>query len=69
MDRNKFKTFRKRRRQRRIRKRVFGTTERPRLSVFRSLRNVYAQVIDDSRGTTITSISSLDLVRPESSTR
>ena len=48
------------RRHTRIRKRVRGTTERPRLSVFRSLVHIYAQIIDDSRGETIASASTLD---------
>ena len=46
------------RRHRRIRKRVVGTPARPRLSVFRSLKHIYAQVIDDSRGMTLASASS-----------
>jgi large subunit ribosomal protein L18 len=45
-------------RHRRIRKRVHGTTARPRLNVFRSLKHIYAQVIDDDKGHTITSASS-----------
>ena len=45
-------------RQERIRKKVSGTPERPRLSVFRSLKHIYAQVIDDSIGRTIASASS-----------
>ena len=44
----------------RIRKKVFGTSERPRLSVFRSLKNIYAQVVDDSTRTTLASASTLD---------
>ncbi|MEW6077056.1 MAG: 50S ribosomal protein L18 [Thermodesulfobacteriota bacterium] len=40
------------RRKNRIRKKIFGTTERPRLSVFRSARHVFAQIIDDTRGHT-----------------
>ncbi|HLH23393.1 MAG TPA: 50S ribosomal protein L18 [Chloroflexota bacterium] len=46
------------RRHRRIRKRVSGTPARPRLSVFRSLKHIYAQVIDDTRGMTLASASS-----------
>ena len=45
----------------RIRKRVNGTAERPRLSVFRSNKQIYAQVINDLTGTTIASASSLGL--------
>ena len=41
------------RRKLRIRKRVAGTTERPRMSVFRSARHIYAQVIDDTTGATL----------------
>jgi large subunit ribosomal protein L18 len=45
---------------RRVRQRVTGTTERPRLCVFRSLHHIYAQVIDDQNGRTLASASSLD---------
>lgn len=45
----------------RIRKRVNGTTERPRLSVFRSNKQIYAQVINDLTGTTLASASSLGM--------
>ena len=48
------------RRHLRVRKSVFGTTERPRLSVFRSINEIYAQVIDDLDGNTLTSASSID---------
>ena len=44
----------------RIRNRVQGTAERPRLCVFRSLNNIYAQIIDDIKGVTLASASSLD---------
>lgn len=47
-------------RHRRVRKKVIGITQRPRLSVFRSLNHIYAQVIDDSRGETLVSMSTLD---------
>ena len=43
----------------RIRTKVFGTAERPRLTVFRSNSQIYAQVIDDTKGTTLASASSL----------
>ncbi len=48
------------RRHRRIRKHIAGTPERPRLCVFRSLKDVYAQVIDDEAGHTLVSASSID---------
>lgn len=44
----------------RIRGKVTGTAERPRLAVFRSLKSIYAQVIDDTTGQTIVSASSLE---------
>lgn len=44
----------------RVRKKITGTTERPRLNVFRSLKNIYVQVIDDTTGTTLVSASTLD---------
>ncbi len=50
----------KERRHQRIRKKVIGTPERPRLSVYRSLNHIYAQIIDDLKGHTIISASSLD---------
>ncbi len=44
----------------RIRRKLRGTSERPRLAVFRSVAHIYAQVIDDAAGTTIVSASSVD---------
>jgi large subunit ribosomal protein L18 len=44
----------------RLRKKIRGTRERPRLNVFRSLNHIYAQIIDDERGVTLVSASSLD---------
>ena len=51
---------RRRRIQLRQRKRIAGTTERPRLSVFRSVSHIYAQVIDDLSGRTLVSASSVE---------
>lgn len=47
------------RRKKHIRKIVFGTAERPRLVVFRSARQIYAQLVDDTAGRTLTAVSSL----------
>lgn len=54
------KDDRRRRIQLRQRKRIMGTVERPRLSVFRSVSHIYAQVIDDLSGKTLASASSID---------
>lgn len=48
------------RRQRRVRKKVVGTTERPRLAVFRSNRHISVQIIDDSQGSTLASASTYE---------
>jgi large subunit ribosomal protein L18 len=60
MDKNKKKQAARQRRHRRVRAKVFGTAERPRLNVFRSTRHIYAQVIDDRAGHTLVSASTLD---------
>ena len=52
-------------RVKRIRKKIVGTSERPRLRVFKSARHIYAQVIDDSAGTTLVSMSTIDKGFPE----
>jgi large subunit ribosomal protein L18 len=53
MDRQKAKRKRQLRRRRHVRKRIVGTAERPRLTVFRSNKHIYAQLIDDLAGTTL----------------
>lgn len=50
----------RRRRHDHVRKKVFGTARQPRLSIYRSNAHIYAQVIDDDRGHTMASASSLD---------
>ena len=52
-------------RHNRVRRKVEGADQRPRLAVFRSLNHVYAQVIDDTRGTTVAAASSLEAVRSQ----
>lgn len=47
------------RRKKRVRKKVFGTSERPRLSVFKSAKHIYAQIIDDSLGVTLVSAGTI----------
>ncbi|MEZ0536789.1 50S ribosomal protein L18 [Caldicellulosiruptoraceae bacterium PP1] len=53
-------------RHKRVRKKVFGTNEKPRLNVYKSLKFIYAQIIDDQKGVTLVSASSLE---PEIKTR
>lgn len=60
-DRNTNKAASRLRRQRRVRARIKGTAERPRLSVFRSAAHIYAQIIDDSSGKTLASASDMSL--------
>jgi large subunit ribosomal protein L18 len=59
------KTKARLKRKKRIRKHLVGTQERPRLSVFRSSKHIYAQVIDDTHGQTLVAASSLDKVVKE----
>ncbi len=49
----------RKRRQGRVRKKVRGSSERPRLCIFRSLKNIYAQIIDDEMSKTLVDVSSL----------
>lgn len=57
---NKSRNAARLRRHARVRKKVFGTPDRPRLNVYRSIHEIYAQVIDDHSGTTLTSASTVD---------
>lgn len=76
MDKHKVKQKQRWRRHRRVRRRVEGSAERPRLAVYRSARHIYAQLIDDWAGKTLVSASTLDkdagdartLKRPEAAT-
>lgn len=49
------------RRKKRIRAKIFGTRDRPRLAVFRSNKNIYAQLIDDKKGHTMVSVYSKEI--------
>jgi large subunit ribosomal protein L18 len=57
------KSSRRERIKRGIRKNMEGTSQRPRLSVFRSNKAIYAQIIDDSKGHTVAAASSADLAK------
>lgn len=57
------------RRHRRVRARVIGTATRPRLSVFRSLKAVFVQLIDDEQGKTLCSAHSQEITKPEAGDR
>ena len=61
MAKTALKTIIRLKRQVRVRKKVRGTTERPRLSVFKSARHIYAQIIDDVTGTTLVAASTLSV--------
>lgn len=52
------------RRKRRVRKAISGTAERPRLTVFRSIKHIYAQAVDDETGATLAAASSVALKVP-----
>jgi large subunit ribosomal protein L18 len=55
------------RRKRRVRRRISGTTERPRLTIFRSNKHIYAQVVDDVTGVTLAAASTSDREFPSES--
>lgn len=57
MEAMKLKLVRRTRRKKRVRKKIYGTAETPRLSVFRSLKHIYAQLIDDDTGQTMVEAS------------
>jgi len=59
MDHQKAKWLRRWKRHRRVRKHVFGTMQRPRLSVYRSLKNISCQLIDDENGKTMLAVSTI----------
>jgi len=60
MDKAKKKRLARERRHQRVRKKLSGTAERPRLNVYRSLNEIYGQVIDDTVGHTLVSASTID---------
>ena len=60
MAKNKSRSEARKRRHLRVRKKISGTLERPRLNVYRSLVEIYAQLIDDESGHTLVSASSID---------
>jgi len=60
MDRNKAKWTRQKRRHKRVRGKAIGTPDRPRLCVYRSLKHLYVQVVDDMAGRTLVAASTRD---------
>lgn len=63
MDKSKDRTVRRGRRRNGLRKRISGTPSRPRLAVYKSLKHIYAQIIDDLAGKTLCSASTRDAVQ------
>lgn len=59
MDRIKKKYVARKMRKKRVRKKIVGTSRRPRLAVFRSLKHIYSQIIDDENGITLVAASTL----------
>lgn len=59
MAKTAIKTITRMKRKVRVRKKVKGSTERPRLNVFKSARHIYAQIIDDTKGSTLVAASSM----------
>jgi len=66
-DKNTVKRSSRLRRHRRIRNKLSGTEEKPRLCIYRSLNHIYAQIIDDVEGKTLASASSLKIELPPAS--
>ncbi len=56
-DKNKVKSFKAQRRRRRVRGKIHGTAERPRLTVAKSLKNLFVQIIDDDKGVTLVGLA------------
>ncbi|MBU4360777.1 50S ribosomal protein L18 [Patescibacteria group bacterium] len=65
MNKQKIKTQKQQRRKARVRAQIFGTATKPRLSVFRSLKNISAQLIDDEKGKTLASANDKKLDKKE----
>tara|TARA_B100000029_G_C17606326_1_gene967529 strand:- start:7711 stop:8076 length:366 start_codon:yes stop_codon:yes gene_type:complete len=57
---NKSRTTARKRRHKRVRRKVYGTSTRPRLNVFRSSKHIWAQLIDDEQGLTVAQASTLE---------
>jgi len=65
MDKNIIKNLKKQRRRKKMRAKIKGTTKRPRLSVFRSSKGMYLQLIDDDKGKTIISAHSKEIKKKD----
>lgn len=62
---SKIKREKRKRRHKRVRAKIFGTSKRPRFCVFRSARHIYTQLIDDEKGKTLAAASDLELKKPQ----
>ncbi len=69
MDKNKQKATRRVRRHKRVRSQVSGTPSRPRLAVYKSVRHIHAQIIDDLAGRTLASASSVETAAQSTDTK
>lgn len=63
MNKQKEKQLKRKRRIKRIRARIIGTAERPRLAIFKSLKHVYAQAINDAKGAVVAAVSDFELAK------
>lgn len=68
-DKHALKIEKKYRRHRRVRARIFGTSEKPRLCVFKSGKHIYAQIIDDEKNKTLFSVSDLELKKSKTKSK
>jgi len=65
MNKQKEKQLKRARRIRRIRSKIFGTAERPRLAIFKSLKHIYAQAINDTKGVVVAAVSDFELTKAQ----
>lgn len=64
-DKMKQKRIKREKRHKRVRSKVFGTSKRPRLAIYKSIKHIYAQIIDDTTSNTLIAFSDLNLEKKE----